>query len=58
MPAWVSAGDPEAIIDMDPGVKKWDVTEIVRNWRAGVKNNGILLAGDAKTYGTRIFGSR
>jgi hypothetical protein len=57
-PSWVSAGDPSTTVDADPGVKTWDVSGIVQNWRKGAKNNGILLVGDGKTVGTRLFGSR
>jgi hypothetical protein len=57
-PSWVSAGDPSTTLDADPGVKTWDVSGIVQNWRKGAKNNGILLVGDGKTVGTRVFGSR
>ncbi len=53
-----SAGDPAASVDTALGVKQWDVTKIVKAWRAGAKDYGILLAGDGMTLGTRVFGTR
>jgi hypothetical protein len=57
-PSSTSAGDPATTVDVDLGIKTWSVTKIVQAWRAGAKNNGILLIGDGATVGTRVFGSR
>lgn len=58
-PPYVSRGDPPTTVDYEPGVYKlWDVTNIVQAWQTGAENNGILLAGDGTTVGTRVFRSR
>jgi hypothetical protein len=58
-PPYISAGDPATTVDYESGVYKlWDVTKIVQSWLAGAENNGILLAGDGTTVGTRVFRSR
>lgn len=51
-------GDPAASLDYTPGIKSWDVTKIVQDWQADPQYNGILLAGDGTTVGTRVFRSR
>lgn len=57
-PPFVAVGDPPTSVDYTPGVyKQWDVTNIAKAWQAGDENNGILLAGDGTTVGTRVFRS-
>jgi hypothetical protein len=57
-PPATSDGDPAQSLDMTAGTKSWSVTGIVQSWRGGAKNYGILLQGDGKTLGTRVFSSR
>ncbi|NJN66315.1 MAG: DNRLRE domain-containing protein, partial [Chloroflexaceae bacterium] len=50
---------PAATLDFNGGWKIWDVTDIVQTWADGkIENEGILLYGDEKTVGGRIFASR
>lgn len=48
-------GDPAASLDYAPGIKSWDVTKIVQDWQTDQQINGILLAGDGTSVGTRVF---
>ena len=56
-PPFSSAGDSGVGLDTSNGYKQWDVTAIVSKWLGPTKFYGILLAGDGKTLGVRVFGS-
>jgi hypothetical protein len=60
-PASGNVGDSPVALDMSNGWKTWDVTKIVQGWLTNpnqTPNYGIMLTGDGRSVGMRLFGAR